>query len=518
MSFAVVIPTIGRPSLAALLDSLDACAGPPPEQIVIVDDRPEPGGRLPAPAGWTAQCLVIRRSGGRGPAAARNTGWRSTRPEVDLVVFLDDDVSVTSSWLSDLHDDLDAIGPRGAGSQARLVVPLPAHRRHTDWERGTAGLAGARWITADMAYRREVLSEVGGFDERFTRAFREDADLALRVTERGYRISSGQRVSTHPVRPARWDASLRQQRGNADDALMSALHGATWHRRAGATVGRRPLHLMATLAAVVALAARLGRCRRLSRAAATAWLGLTAQFAWSRVSPGPRTRREIAAMIVTSAAIPPAASWHWWRGRRRYREVGRWPAPVRAVLLDRDGTLVRDVAYNGDPAQVEPLPAVDKALQRMRDAGLKLAVVSNQSGIARGLLSTEQVAAVNSRVEELVGPFDDWQICPHGPEDGCACRKPEAGLIQAAAVALGVAPWECAVIGDIGADIEAANAAGAALAVLAPTAVTRAAEIQAAEFVCQDIAAAADLVLGRSGPVARVGEMAEVAKMTELTR
>ena len=85
-----------------------------------------------------------------------------------------------------------------------LTVPLPEHRRPTDWERTVAGLADARWATADMAYRREALAAVGGFDERFPRAYREDSDLALRVLDAGYEIRSGRRARRSPwsSRPA----------------------------------------------------------------------------------------------------------------------------------------------------------------------------------------------------------------------------------------------------------------------------------------------------------------------------
>ena len=87
--------------------------------------------------------------------------------------------------------------------------------------------------------------------------------------------------------------------------------------------------------------------------------------------------------------------------------------------------------------------------------------MSNQSGIARGLLRREQVDAVNRRVDELLGPFDVWQVCPHGPDDGCACRKPAPAWCWPPRERLGVAPGDVAVVGDIGADIGAARAAGA---------------------------------------------------------
>jgi histidinol-phosphate phosphatase family protein len=165
-----------------------------------------------------------------------------------------------------------------------------------------------------------------------------------------------------------------------------------------------------------------------------------------------------------------------------------------AVLLDRDGTLVVDVPYNGDPVRVKPVPGARAALDRLRAAGLPTAVVSNQSGVARGLLTTEQVAAVNARVDELLGPFDAVVVCEHGPDDGCACRKPRPGLVLEAARRLGVDPARCVLVGDIGTDVEAARAAGAR-PVLVPTAVTRPEEVAAAPEVADDLAAAVELVL-----------------------
>jgi HAD superfamily hydrolase (TIGR01662 family) len=139
------------------------------------------------------------------------------------------------------------------------------------------------------------------------------------------------------------------------------------------------------------------------------------------------------------------------------------------VLFDLDGTLIRDVPYNGDPDKVDPVPGAAEGVSIAREAGLRTGVVSNQSGIARGLLTVEQVECVNRRVDELLGPFDTWRICPH--DGGCACRKPEPGMIEAAAKDLGVRPEECVMIGDIGADLAAARAAGAR-SVLVPTAET----------------------------------------------
>ena len=132
-----------------------------------------------------------------------------------------------------------------------------------------------------------------------------------------------------------------------------------------------------------------------------------------------------------------------------------------AVIFDRDGTIVVDVPYNGDPEAVSPVPGIERALARLREAGLPLGVVSNQSGVARGLITVEQVEAVNRRIDELLGPFQAWVYCPHGPQDGCACRKPKPQMILDAARAMGVDPRCCVVIGDKTSDVEAARNAGA---------------------------------------------------------
>ncbi|UUU35903.1 HAD family hydrolase [Streptomyces sp. CA-210063] len=166
-----------------------------------------------------------------------------------------------------------------------------------------------------------------------------------------------------------------------------------------------------------------------------------------------------------------------------------------AVLFDRDGTLVADVPYNGDPGRVEPMPSAREAVAAVRERGVPVGVVSNQPGVARGLLTYRQVDAVRRRVEDLLGPFDIWAVCPHGPDDGCPCRKPAPGLVLAACDRLGVRARRAVVIGDIGADLAAARGAGAR-GVLVPTPVTRRAEIAAADRVADDLLGAVRLVLG----------------------
>jgi histidinol-phosphate phosphatase family protein len=469
VTFDLVIATIGRASLSPLLGRL-AELGLSAEQIHVVDDS------------------ALER----GPASARNRGW--LRSNAEWIVFLDDDVLPARDWLERLEEDLRSAPPGVVGCQGRLVVPLPSHRAPTDWERNVSGLEHARWATADMAYRRDALLSVGGFDERFPHAFREDADLALRLVEAGHGIVEGSRTTLHPVRPAHPWESVRLQRGNADDALMEKIHGTDWYERAGAPRGRRGRHLAVTTTGLAALAfAAFGR-RSLALASAAAWAAGVARFAWERIAPGPRSAAEIATMLATSPAIPPAATYHWLAGKLRARRLAASRRPA-AVLFDRDGTLVVDVPYNGNPDRVVPMPRAREALDRLRAAGIPTAVVSNQSGVDRGLLSMEELAAVNRRLEELLGPLGPLLVCPHAPGVGCSCRKPAPGLVFQAAEALGVEPEGCVLIGDIGADVEAARAAGAR-AVLVPTKDTRPDEVRLASHVAPDLESAIEFLLG----------------------
>lgn len=501
---AIVVPTLARRSLSALLESLAVSVSAGncgvPTAIYLVDDRGPSAGPLPcARSLWRGATPAVLRGPGRGPAAARNVGWRAAR--TTWVAFLDDDVVVTEGWWAQLCRDLAGATPDVAASKGRIIVPLETDSP-SDFARNTAALERAQWITADMAFRRRALARVQGFDERFPRAYREDSDLALRLAAHGYRLSQGERMTMHPVRPAGWWVSVAQQAGNADNALMRKKHGPDWRARAGAGRGMLADHALTTATGLAAAIARSTARTRTSRRAAlllsVLWTLRTSKFTARRVLPGPRTADEIGRMAATSLLIPPIAVFHRAAGEWRHRHVERFaPRPPKVVLFDRDGTLVYDVPFNGDPRLVEPMPDARAALDALRDAGVRLGVVTNQSGVARGVLSAAQVRDVNQRVEALLGPFDHWEVCPHGPEDGCSCRKPEPGMILRAAHALGVEPEECAVIGDTGADVFAAERAGA-LAVMVPNERTRPEECHRASVTCSSLAEAVDFLLAGS--------------------
>jgi D-glycero-D-manno-heptose 1,7-bisphosphate phosphatase len=137
----------------------------------------------------------------------------------------------------------------------------------------------------------------------------------------------------------------------------------------------------------------------------------------------------------------------------------------RFVILDRDGTIIQERNYLADPAGVEFLPGSIEGLQVMRDCGMGLVVISNQSGIGRGYFTESDLMNVHTRIEDLLSEagviLDGIYFCPHSPEDRCGCRKPEPGLLLCAAEDLGFIPEECIVIGDKACDIELGRRVGA---------------------------------------------------------
>ncbi len=136
----------------------------------------------------------------------------------------------------------------------------------------------------------------------------------------------------------------------------------------------------------------------------------------------------------------------------------------RALFLDRDGTLIVDTGYPRDPSVVELIPGAIEALRDL-ERDWALVIVSNQSGIGRGLITPAEAAAVDARVRELFGAggieFAGVYHCPHAPEDHCACRKPKPGMLEQAARELDLDLAASVIVGDKPSDVEAGAAVGA---------------------------------------------------------
>jgi D-glycero-D-manno-heptose 1,7-bisphosphate phosphatase len=146
----------------------------------------------------------------------------------------------------------------------------------------------------------------------------------------------------------------------------------------------------------------------------------------------------------------------------------------RVIVLDRDGTIIVDRHFLGDPEGVEFMPGAAAGLKQMYDSGCRLIMVSNQSGIGRGRLTEKQVLAVNERLRTVLAAagvrLEGSYYCPHAPDDGCDCRKPKPAMIERAVRELSFDPADAVFVGDKDSDLELGRQFGAATVLIdAPT-------------------------------------------------
>lgn len=288
---SVVVPTCGRPELLARClealsrQTLDARLF----EIIVVDDSRTR----------------------HGPAVARNRGWRRARAEV--VAFTDDDTEPRADWLANglsaFRDDVEAVA-------GRVVMPVP--EVPSDYERDARGLERGEFVTANCFCRRQILEEVGGFDEQFRLAWREDSDLQFRLLQAGARIvHAPDAVVLHPVRPAPWGVSIRQQRKVMFDALLYKKHRKLYRERIRATPRWDYYAITASLAG--ALVSFFMGLDGFFMASALLWTALTAALCAKRLRGTSRSWSHVLEMALTSMLIPPLAVF--WRlvGSLRFR-------------------------------------------------------------------------------------------------------------------------------------------------------------------------------------------------------
>lgn len=306
---SVVVPTCRRPDL--LGRCLKALAAqdfdPAGYEILVADDAASADTRRQVEelaAGVRPAVSYVPVTAAHGPAAARNAGWRAAAGAI--IAFTDDDTIPEPGWLTAGVEALNS--PDVVAVTGRVVVPLPPEP--TDYERDVAGLETGEFVTANCFCRREVLEELGGFDERFRAAWREDSDLHFRLLQYGARlVRAAKAVVLHPVRPARWGVCLRQQRKVQYDALLYKKHPEAYRRRIRRHF-RWDYYLTVLALAAALVGVTLGQWTGAGIAGGL-WLLLTAWFCVRRLRRTSRAPRHVAEMAVTSALIPPLAVF--WR-------------------------------------------------------------------------------------------------------------------------------------------------------------------------------------------------------------
>jgi len=319
---SVVIPTFRRLELLQRCLSAVLAQRLPGRgfEVVVADDGHDDDTRdfvealardLPA----SIRLRYLRVHDGRGPATARNLGWRAARAE--LIAFTDDDTVPAADWLREgeqamrEHSDW-------AGACGRVEVPVAG--APTDHARMTQGLASAEFVTANAFVRRAALEAIDGFDERFKLAWREDSDLQFRLAAQVGPVGRiPLAVVRHPVRHASWGISLRQQRNAFFDALLYKKHPRLYRER----IRRVPPwnYYVVVAATLLALAGALaGRPWLVALSTSTA-AALVLAFAWQRLRHTSRAPRHVGEMLATSALIPFLSVYWRLRGAIHFRTL-----------------------------------------------------------------------------------------------------------------------------------------------------------------------------------------------------
>lgn len=319
LQVSVVVPTCGRADLlnrclASLvsqeLDSLQY-------EIIVVDDGPSAATKKTV-ENWAermqSRCVAISyiaNHGPHGPAAARNRGRQAARS--DLIAFTDDDTVPTAHWLK---HGLQAFGDdRNKADAIWGSIEMPLSNTPTDYERDARHLETAEFVTANCFCRKAMLETIGGFDEQFRFAWREDSDFYFRLLDHAARIVHVPKaVVIHPVRPAPWGVSISQQKKILFDALLYKKHPQRYREKIRATP-RWDYYLIVSSLGISMIAAVGGR-GTLAAGAALFWLGMTGALFVKRMGGTAKTPSHIAEMLLTSAVIPPLAVY--------WRMVGAW--------------------------------------------------------------------------------------------------------------------------------------------------------------------------------------------------
>lgn len=249
-----------------------------------------------------------------GPAAARNLGWLSAR--APIIAFTDDDCLPDRNWLKCIlkgyrDEELIAFG-------GKTVVPIT--KNPTDFELNTARLATADFITANCACTKKALIKVGGFDEAFKMAWREDSDLEFKLMLEKipiYRNSDA--IVVHPVRQARWGASIFEQKKGVYDALLYKKYPVLYRQK----IQAKPLFLYYSVLATGLLSVGLILAKQ-DKAAKITLLILGIQllvFTYQRLKPTKKSISHILEMSITSMLIPFISLYWRFYGAVKFKKL-----------------------------------------------------------------------------------------------------------------------------------------------------------------------------------------------------
>lgn len=321
MKISVIIPTYKRPAL--LLMCLDAVCkqifNKEAYEIIVVSDG-EDKTTLEALQFFTESSMppvkYFQLPEKKGPAAARNAGWREASGE--LIAFTDDDCIPDVNWLKSFWDAFNRRPYINVAFTGRTVVPIS--QIPTDYELNISHLETAEFITANCACTKNALIETGGFDEAFTMAWREDSDLQFKMLERGMPIFKVQGATViHPVRKTKWGISLKNEKKGMFNALLYKKFPELYQIK---IQPQRPwLYYGILLCFFGFIVGIFLEQSVLTISGLSGWGILNSWFIIKRLQSTSRSLHHVLEMIVTSIAIPFLSLYWRWYGAFKYRTL-----------------------------------------------------------------------------------------------------------------------------------------------------------------------------------------------------
>ena len=313
---SIVIPTYRRPELLVKCVNavLNQSFNPVDYEIIIVSDGPDELTKETITSAIKSEeprIIFLNLPQKKGPAAARNFGWRKAVGE--LVAFTDDDCIPDKNWLSEIWRSYD--GSDEVAFSGKVLVPLS--KTPTDFELNTAHLETAEFITANCICSKKALIKTGGFDERFALAWREDSDLHFKLMLNGIPIYKIDAVVIHPVRQAPWGVSLKEQKKGMFNALLYKKYPGLYKERIGS---KAPLNYYLMIFSFIGMITGLiVTAKWLVAISFIVWLALQFQFITRRLAATSKALNHVLEMVVTSIAIPFLSVYWQVYGAVKYR-------------------------------------------------------------------------------------------------------------------------------------------------------------------------------------------------------
>jgi GT2 family glycosyltransferase len=316
IKISVIIPTYQRPDLLSrcLLALREQSFAKENYEVIIVSDGPDETTKRNVKKFFyrDRRFVLLQMPQKKGPAAARNFGWKQASGI--LIAFTDDDTLPDVDWLNNIWKAYN--GEKEIAYTGRIRVPLSSPP--TDYEKNTAGLETAEFVTANCCCTKAALERTGGFDERFSMAWREDSDLEFQLMLHQIPIIHlPDALVVHPVRRAPWGVSIREQKKGMFNALLYKKYPALYRKKI------QPLppwsYYGIVTATLIFIPAVFTGYRSIAVACLMIWMVLTGSLIYKRLKNTSKKPVHVIEMIVTSVCIPFISIYWQLYGAWRYK-------------------------------------------------------------------------------------------------------------------------------------------------------------------------------------------------------